>query len=363
MNPTDPSPAGPPEPLPPGPDGNDELAGQDDLAPDQAPRSTPEVSRGSALEWLTRRTTLEEARSRVRDRPPTKQRALRLACLAEEGAERALNPVDPFRHGPGTALALSLYQEALYWALLAQPDAPDSPDLPAAWAAAPREVLTPLVTSLESLDLIEQHLVRSSFPRHADLPEEKLRRVALQARALVGALLEQAEGAEREVSRVHLQRWLRSLVVLVALVAVVFGAFQGAQRLTAGPNLAVGRAWRASSAYPNFNAASHLCDGNTTKILFHTNEEDRPWFEIDLGASSAISVVEVTNRTDGFQERAVPLILEVSEDRNRWHEVARRNDTFNHWRAKFAPRKARYVRVKAQRKTFLHLEGVAVRAK
>jgi hypothetical protein len=288
---------------------------------------------------------------------------LRLAYLAEEGAERALNPVDPFHHGSGASLALSLYREALFWALQAQPEATEAKDLPSAWEMTEPAILQPLLSSSEEMTLLEQHLVRDSFQQNASLPEPEQRRTGWLARRLVGALIERAEGAEREVRHLVLQRWTRSFAALMALLVLIVSVVQGVQRLREGPNLAAGKAWKASSAYSGFVPSSHLCDGNETKILFHTNEEERPWFEVDLGASTTISTIDVTNRTDGFQERAVPLVLEVSEDHNRWYEVARRNETFNHWRAKFPPRKARYVRAKAQRKTFLHLEGVAVRAR
>ncbi|MCS6900086.1 MAG: discoidin domain-containing protein [Myxococcales bacterium] len=338
--------------------------GDDDLAPKPTPPQPPTTSPfQTAVEWFSRSKALADAYRDLSERPPNQQQALRLACLAEEGAERALNPVDPFRYGPGTSLALSLYAEALYWALLAQPDAPPSPDLPSAWSAASRANLVELAGSEEALARIEQVLLLTPFPQRATLPEEEQRTTAWNARILVGALIERAEGAERTIRRLRIQRWTRSLLLLGALVLLIFGSFQGLQRLTEGPNLAAGKPWRASSAYQGFNPSAHICDGNITKILFHTNEEDRPWFEVDLGVPQPIRVVEVTNRTDGFQERAVPLVIELSDDHLRWREVARKNETFNHWKAKFALQHARYVRVRAQRRTFLHLEGVAVRSK
>jgi hypothetical protein len=96
-------------------------------------------------------------------------------------------------------------------------------------------------------------------------------------------------------------------------------------------------------------------------MLFHTREEDHPWFEIDLGSPTTFSRVDVENRSDCCADRAIPLIVQVSSDRHTWKEVARRTDSFATWHAKFEAQTARYVRLEAQRRTFLHLDSVEVR--
>ncbi len=274
-----------------------------------------------------------------------------------------MNPVDPFRYGTGVPLALSLYREALYWALRAQPEAEGFTDLAAAWQGTPRALLETLAGGRERVHLIEQRLVLEGFLHTAELQEEEQRNIAWTARPLVGALIERAEGNERTLRALYFQRWFRAFMVAVAVLLAVVGIWTSSQRLLSGPNLAAGKPWQASSSYKGFNPAAHVCDGNVTRILFHTNEEENPWFQVDMGVVNQVAVVEITNRTDGYQGRAVPLVVELSTDSRTWTEVARRTDTFNTWKAKFSPRKARYVRVKAQRRTFLHLETVVVRAK
>jgi hypothetical protein len=69
----------------------------------------------------------------------------------------------------------------------------------------------------------------------------------------------------------------------------------------------------------------------------------------------------VTNRDDCCLERAVPLVVEVSDDRKKWRTVARRADSFREWEGKFAPLKARYVRLRVDRHSILHLAKVSVR--
>jgi hypothetical protein len=83
--------------------------------------------------------------------------------------------------------------------------------------------------------------------------------------------------------------------------------------------------------------------------------------EIDLGKVLEFSRVEVKNRTDCCDERALPLAIEVSKDGKKWREVARKTELFTHWNASFDRVKARYVRTKALSRTFLHLEKVSVR--
>ena len=56
----------------------------------------------------------------------------------------------------------------------------------------------------------------------------------------------------------------------------------------------------------------------------------------------------------------VPLIVELSNDRSTWQAVAQRESPFAIWEPSFAPSKARYVRLRVPRVTFLHLEQVKV---
>jgi len=71
-----------------------------------------------------------------------------------------------------------------------------------------------------------------------------------------------------------------------------------------------------------------------------------------------LSAVLVENRIGCCEDRAVPLIVEVSTDNKRWQTVAKRSQSFNHWRAEFSRVDARWVRVTALRRTYLHLSRV-----
>jgi hypothetical protein len=125
--------------------------------------------------------------------------------------------------------------------------------------------------------------------------------------------------------------------------------------VTQGPDLALGKPRRTSSVTTGWSPQAR-------DYQFHTQEEDSPWVEIDLQKPTQFSVVDIINRKDCCQDRAVPTVIEVSRDQQRWKEVSRRTETYSTWRAKFAPVTARYVRVRVARHSFLHLAGVAVRA-
>lgn len=96
-------------------------------------------------------------------------------------------------------------------------------------------------------------------------------------------------------------------------------------------------------------------------IFFHTNEEDSPWVQYDLGEPKTFHEVEVQNRLDCCGDRAVPLVVEVSDDEKSWTQVARMDEPFARWVPTFPPRRARYVRLRVARRSILHLEAVAIR--
>jgi hypothetical protein len=106
---------------------------------------------------------------------------------------------------------------------------------------------------------------------------------------------------------------------------------------------------------------AHLCGDTETDIFFHTNSEPDPWIRYDLGASVRVHRVEVRNRTDFGAERAVPLVVELSDNDVIYREVGRQDDSFTELAVDFSRQQARYVRLRVPRVTPLHLERVAIR--
>jgi hypothetical protein len=282
------------------------------------------------------------------------------ARAASELADRALDPIDPLRSGSSVPLALSLYREAAYWALLAEAPAIDARDLRGAFEQAPAELLAYAAGgSSEELDLVRGALVDKSFVDSGAEAVDVQERDARRASAFVHALIRRKLAEEWVVGRLLVERWLRTgALILLGLGALVVGLLF-ARSLSLGPDLAVGKPWRASSTYSGCSVAMRTC--GETDIFFHTNDEDSPWVEIDLKKPRRITRIDVRNRTDSGQERAIPLVLETSADRTTWKQVARRDEPFVEWTARLEPVKARYVRARVPRRTFFHLERISVR--
>jgi hypothetical protein len=125
-------------------------------------------------------------------------------------------------------------------------------------------------------------------------------------------------------------------------------------------DLASGKKWTASSQMEIWSDSGKITDEPGDQILFHTKEEESPWFMIDLEAPTSVSSVDVLNRRDCCGERAIPLVVELSADGKTWREVARRDEPFSVWKATFTAQDARYVRLRVPRKTHLHLSRIGV---
>ena len=167
-------------------------------------------------------------------------------------------------------------------------------------------------------------------------------------RRFADALVTELDVPRRRVDRVRFQRGWR---LGLAAASLLFAGY-GVHAVIRGPNLVARRPFRTSSSYPWCP-----CQG----LLFHTNEENNPWVEFDLGAVKPIKRLEIENRQECCQERAAPLVAEVSTDRAQWTQVARREKEFDSWTVEFAPRKGRYFRLRVPRTTQFHLHEVAVR--
>jgi hypothetical protein len=126
--------------------------------------------------------------------------------------------------------------------------------------------------------------------------------------------------------------------------------------------LLAGKPWTASSKAYDCHPKDMECGGARSAMFFHTQEEEKPWIVLDMGAPQSFSRLEVVNREDCCADRAVPLVVEVSDDNQKWTEIARRTDQFREWETTFKPTTARYVRLRVDRRTSFHLVRVTLRA-
>jgi hypothetical protein len=300
-------------------------------------------------EWLFRASAVRDARAVVLAAGSARVQAVRQARLLVEVARRVAEPIEKLPAGSRPAVTAGLYREAVGWALLAdRPDRDRSlPDPAALWSEEPRGRLLAVGKDAATVDAVGA-IVGSAAPLPLDVTLEKVERARTFAEALVWEL----EAPWRHVDQAVRQRWIRLLLAGVVLLAVVIGF----QRILRGPNLIEGKPYRVSSSW-----SGCATDAPCRALLFHTNPEANPWVEYDLGASKKVRRVEITNRGDCCRDRAVPLIVEVSNDQARWTEVARRDADFSAWTATFAAQTARYVRLRVARDSVLHLQEVAVR--
>jgi F5/8 type C domain len=240
---------------------------------------------------------------------------------------------------------LALHREAA-WLVLRQNPITSVERL---YEEAPSELQGRLVESMASMNALQLGLEGKS-----DTPETL---VAL--RAAHQRLLEDAEKSE-----IVLRQAKTRLEIVLGLFGalILAAAMYSADRRNpnVGPDLAAGCARTQSSIWAVCQPEKGLCGGFPTRIAFHTHEEMKPWFQIDLAKPVAFSKVWIRNRSDMSQVRAVPLIVEVSLDGITFKQVARKDEKFSEWTAEFSEATARFVRLRVDRKSILHLEDVRV---
>ena len=200
-----------------------------------------------------------------------------------------------------------------------------------------------------------------SFVEFAELPTEERARLVQTLQKGAEALLAELDRPARTVEKLRQKRALRIGLVFAVLLAVVLGKSWIEQATEPRRNIAAGKPWRQSSKLNNQGCESpYQSCSNSPQFFFHTAEERSPSIELDLGQNRRFSAVRVMNREDCCAERAVPLVVEVSVDQKEWREVARRTDVFSSWLAEFPRVEARWLRLRVDRQSYLHLAGVRV---
>lgn len=289
--------------------------------------------------WLLRDAAIREERERVQQRAPEMSQALHSARRSRELGDRVRRGDDPLGEGPSLDLTVELYRQSLYWYRRADERSdPRAPD------AAP------------DLDARLQSILARGFVETSALTPAELAPDAALLHAELERLDAHLRAPELRLQALRRQRRRRLVLSLVLLLLLGFGV----ARLVRGPDLAEGRPWKSSSVYDTCTPSKHKCAGHYTDIFFHTKDDESPWLEIDLGEVRSVSQVEIQNRRDYGPERAVPLLIELSDDGKTYRTVSRRERVFQNLIARFPRQKARYVRLRAERRTYLHFEGVRV---
>ena len=170
----------------------------------------------------------------------------------------------------------------------------------------------------------------------------------------------QREADESAAARLLWERMVRVGTIPLVIAVLIGMAFAFIARIEQRHDLARGRPWRASSTFlPGCESPAQHCAASPD-FFFHTREQVKPWLEIDLGSEVQFTRLRVLNRIDCCSGRATPLVVEISSDRVHWREVARRVEKFVAWKPTFPAVRARWVRLRALRRTYLHLREVRV---
>lgn len=308
---------------------------------------------------------------------PRGQELLRRARLAHELGGRVLEPAEPLPSGSGDAIACDLFRQSVEWALAAhrepsvaaaQGGGPgpsetatkiDSTEL---WASARPEFLEAASKFGKGADpnLLRSQIEGRTFLDFAELPASEQARLSRSLRRLAEGMATALDTGQNQIDRLWLRRVLRVsglLVLIGVLMLFVSWTFEWAE---AGHDLAAGAEWSASSLYPGepgCKSPEQECV-NSPNYFVHTNEEDMPWLLFDLKTKQKLSGVRIENRLDCCYERAIPLVVEVSDDAKQWRDVARRTTDFSTWKESFDTVEARYVRIRILKRTNLHFSRV-----
>jgi hypothetical protein len=127
-----------------------------------------------------------------------------------------------------------------------------------------------------------------------------------------------------------------------------------------------GAAEKTGAAVTPAQDASHAVDGKTDEPWgFHTEMEENPWWQVDLGEVRKIDRVVLHNRGDAFPERAAQIKLSFSLDGKTCEEIFKNNGkSFGTGEAALAipcaGKEARFIRLQVPGKTYFHLNEVQV---
>jgi hypothetical protein len=301
------------------------------------------------LDWLwlsSRARQLRASASRLTGRAAVL--ALR-ARMTDTIARQASNPPEPYPEGKPDAVVCELFRQSIHWSLEARRELE---------SRAERES-APVATHADDIERFAREVVARSFEDFSELGEGEQAELVGKLGECSRALLEPLPSKQLESRRLWFTRVFRvGLVCLIAglLLKTCSGGLEDWR------DLARGRPWTASSQFPGTagcKSPEQDCQENTG-FFFHTAHQDSPSIEFDLGETKKISSVIVQNRFDCCADRAIPLVIEVSENHADWREVKRRTTEFETWRAQFTPTRARWVRLRVARGTILHLARVRI---
>lgn len=107
-------------------------------------------------------------------------------------------------------------------------------------------------------------------------------------------------------------------------------------------------------------------NGNIWEGGFHTDNEENPWWQVDLGEAYQLREIRIYNRLDCCSERSRTLQVLLSDDAENWRVVYSHDGSVfggadgNYLDIKLDNEMARFVQVQLREKNYLHLDEVEV---
>ncbi len=133
-------------------------------------------------------------------------------------------------------------------------------------------------------------------------------------------------------------------------------------------NLALHKACKQSSTYfgtgvdqgANCGVDGRIEPDQDPRYMFHTNIENNPWWQVDLGKSFILNKIRLHNRINSA-ERAKFIQVFISQDGNNWKKVYSHNGSvWNKLDIDVSNEEARFVRLQLADRNYLHLFEVEV---
>jgi hypothetical protein len=315
----------------------------------------PARVRRQLMRWLTMSGFAAEVPSL---RAPAEERAasFALASSLKRWGDAALRESDALAPGDNYVVAIRLYRDALCCAAGAA-DGREAESSAGVLSAFPRATALAAAGTESALGDVDS-VLRASVSEIAALAPVDRRDRAFALKNVCDAVIRDAAAGSDAVARGVLARPVRmALTTFFVAGLATFGHYS----LHAHGDLARGKSWRTSSSEIDCRPIDLGGCAPRQGVYFHTKQDDNPWIEYDLGASAKFTKVVVENARDGFLERAVPLVIEVSDDQKTWKEIARNASPFQEWISTFPVVAARYVRFRVNRVSYLHLARIEIR--
>jgi hypothetical protein len=250
-------------------------------------------------------------------------------------------------------LSVNLFRQAIYWALLVRRPEAFGIEPERLWSEADRALLEAAAGN-DAEYAYFKIVMGSTFVQLAEGTAEAQREGALKLRRAAQHLIKDAESILLRLQWANVNRIVRVGLALLIPIAAIWLLWP------AKVDLAKGASFRVSSTQWECHPEKPECGGVKTPIFFHTNNEQNPWFEYDFGKPVSFSSLTIQNRSDCCGDRAVPLVVEVSNDDRSFKEIARREPQFDVWNPSFSTQRARYLRLRVPRESILHLEAIKV---